>query len=96
MFEDTSVYVVGELDDASEPKKSSMIALIDTYGIQIFPATSKAEQLANIYIAEGVIPVKFPMDGLNIATASINGLYYLLSLNFSHINITKTKEMKSK
>lgn len=91
----TSAYVVGELVNASEPKKSNMLRLIDTYGIEILAINDKAERLANIYIAEKVIPAKYRLDARHIATATVYSLDYLLSFNFAHINKNKTKTMSS-
>ena len=51
----------------------------------------ESDELADVYIAEGIIPVRFRMDGAHIAVASMNSLDYVLSYNFQHINRAKTK-----
>jgi predicted nucleic acid-binding protein len=91
----TSAYVVRELLNASEPKKTYMISLIDVYGIKTLSANDEALRLANIYIANGVIPAKYRFDALHIASATLNNINYLLSFNFSHINKDRTKTMSS-
>ena len=91
----TSAYVVEELENAQEPKRSNMLALIGEYGVEVLVVESEAERLAEIYINEGVIPVRFIYDGLHIAIATINDLEYIFSLNFKHINKLKTKTMTS-
>ena len=89
----TSAYVVEELEDAGEPKRSYMLALIGEYGINVLSVDDDAERLAEIYVREGVIPVRFTYDGLHIAIATTNDLECIFSLNFKHINKLKTKTM---
>ena len=91
----TSVYVVGELEDAKEPKRSNMLGLISKYNIQVLQFDKEAERLADIYVNEGVIPARFTYDGYHIAVATTNDLECIFSLNFKHINKLKTKRMTS-
>jgi predicted nucleic acid-binding protein len=91
----TSSYVIDELIQAEEPKQSNMLALIAKYNITVLDAADEAQNLTDIYIGEGVIPVKYRYDGLHIAIATINDLEYIFSLNFKHINKVKTKTMTS-
>jgi len=87
----TSIYALEELDDAPEPKRSSMLALLDKYNIIVLPITDESDQLADLYISERIIPPRFRLDGAHIAITSINRLDYVLSYNFKHINRAKTK-----
>jgi hypothetical protein len=89
----TSLYVIDELGDAPEPKRTNMLALISKYNITVIPASDEAQDLADVYVAEGVIPTKYRYDGLHIAIATINDLEYVFSLNYQHINKVKTKRM---
>ncbi|MCL2184129.1 MAG: type II toxin-antitoxin system VapC family toxin [Chitinispirillia bacterium] len=89
----TSSYVIDELSQADEPKRSNMLALIAEYNITVLDAADEARDLADIYVSEGIIPVKYRYDGLHIAIATINDLEYIVSLNFKHINKVKTKTM---
>ena len=91
----TSLYVTDELGNAQEPKRSDMLALIKKYNIKVLDISDEASDLANIYVNEGIIPVKYIYDALHIACASVNDLEYVLSLNFKHINKLKTKAMTS-
>ena len=90
-----SVYVIDELEDAKEPKRSNMLGLISKYNIQVLQFDKEAERLADIYVNEGVIPVRFTYDGYHIAIATTNDLECIFSLNFKHINKLKTKRMTS-
>ena len=89
----TSTYVIDELDEANEPKRSQMLSLIKKYSIILLDADVKALDLADVYVNNGVIPAKYRYDGLHIAIAAINDLEYIFSLNFRHINRQKTKAM---
>ena len=91
----TSTYVIDELENANEPKRSNMLNLIEEYNITVLPADEEARALADIYINEGIIPVTHGYDSLHIACATINDLEYIFSLNFKHINRVKTKTMTS-
>ena len=68
-----------------------MLALIDEYKITVLPVTNESDQLADLYISENIIPARFRLDGAHIAVTSINGLDYVLSYNFKHINRARTK-----
>jgi predicted nucleic acid-binding protein len=87
----TSTYVIEELDRAPEPKRKNMLNLISEYGINVLEIDQKAIDLADVYIEMGIIPLKFRMDGVHIAMASINEADCIISLNFHHINKLKTK-----
>jgi len=45
------------------------------------------------YIDKGVIPPNSLLDAQHIACASINEIVHIISVNFSHINRVKTKEL---
>jgi predicted nucleic acid-binding protein len=81
----TSQYVVDELKKASDPKRSKMLSLIPEYGIIVLETSDVASWLADIYIAEGIIPQTHRDDGLHIAIATVNKLDVIFSLNFKHI-----------
>ena len=89
----TSLYVVYELENAPEPKRSNMLGLIEEYNITVLPARDEADVLADIYVKEGMIPARFRYDGLHIAISTVYDLEYIFSMNFKHINKIKTKTM---
>ena len=61
--------------------------------LPVLAITDEVEKLASILISEGPIPDKNPEDALHIAIATVNGIDYLLTWNFAHIN---NAQMKSK
>jgi predicted nucleic acid-binding protein len=91
----TSGYVISELENAQEPKRSNMLGLISKYNINVLAGEDEARRLAGIYVKDGVIPAKYTYDGLHIAIATTNDIDYIFSLNFKHINKLRTKTMTS-
>jgi hypothetical protein len=89
----TSEYAVSELLDAPEPKRTKMLELIGEYKVTTIPITDESDRLADLYVAEGIIPSRFRDDSAHIAAASVSGLDCILSYNFRHINRLKTKIM---
>jgi predicted nucleic acid-binding protein len=89
----TSDYALDELSKAPEPKKKDMLGLIAKYGIAIIEGSDEAERMADIYVEHDAIPKNKRLDALHIASASITGLEYIMSLNFKHINKLKTKRI---
>lgn len=55
-------------------------------GIPVLELTDQARELANALINSGTIPATSEEDALHIAVASLNGMEFLLTWNFSHIN----------
>ncbi|MCL2106406.1 MAG: hypothetical protein FWH26_05015 [Oscillospiraceae bacterium] len=86
----TSDYVIDELEKAPEPKKSLMLELLARYQIPVLETNVEAERLANIYVKNSVIPMKYRTDGLHIAVATVNDLDMIISMNFQHIVKRKT------
>jgi predicted nucleic acid-binding protein len=88
----TSVYALRELRDAPPEKMKKMLTLVDEYGLTTLDFSTEAEQLANIYVREGIIPAKYGTDSVHIAVATVNDLDRVVSLNFKHIVRKKTIE----
>jgi predicted nucleic acid-binding protein len=87
----TSRYVLDELSATKDTaKKEKMGALLAEYGVKVFEPSDEIARLADIYVAEGIIPQKFVTDALHIAAAAVFGADYIISLNFRHIVKHKT------
>ncbi|GMO65020.1 MAG: hypothetical protein Ta2A_13000 [Treponemataceae bacterium] len=87
----TSDYVMNELNETTdENKRERMKALIPEYNVKILSATDEAERLAALYVERGVIPKRFSTDALHIASATVNNIDFIVSLNFQHIVKHKT------
>jgi hypothetical protein len=82
----TSPYTTREI--SSEPnrdKREKMQALISDYGVVVLPITEEIERLTALYVQERAIAPAWAMDAAHIATATYNGLDFIVSLNFAHI-----------
>ena len=55
-------------------------------GVPILGLTTEIEDLATGLVADGPIPENHTEDALHIAIASVNGMDFLLTWNFTHIN----------
>jgi predicted nucleic acid-binding protein len=86
----TSIFVLDEIKEAPEPKRSQMSDLITKYNVLNLPANNEVERLAEIYVREGIIPAKYETDALHIAAATVHGLDFIVSYNFKHIVKRKT------
>jgi len=62
-------------------------------GMPVLKVSDEAENLAEILVSSGPIPEEHSEDALHIALATVNGMDFLLTWNFSHIN---NAQMKSK
>ena len=87
----TSAYVLDELEQAPMEKRDKMMRLLTEYNVSVLTYNEEASSLANVYVEEGVIPLKFRTDGIHIAIASVNDLDMVVSMNFQHIVKRKTK-----
>ena len=87
----TSTYVTDELENAPEVKRDKMMRLITEYKISVLAPNVEVVRVADIYIAENVIPQKYRTDGLHIAIATVYDLDMVISMNFQHIVKRKTK-----
>ena len=86
----TSAYVLQEINAASAPKKTQMLDLIREHNVNLIATSNEATKLASVYVKEGIIPQKYVTDALHIATATIDGLDFVVSYNFKHIVKRKT------
>jgi hypothetical protein len=82
----TSAYATDELEGEPDTRKrEKMKRLIGDYGIKFLAQSDEAERLAALYIQEGAMPEAYPTDAAHIAIAAVNGLDFIVSLNFGHI-----------
>jgi hypothetical protein len=82
----TSPYATDEIEGEKDPeKREKMKGLITEYGVITLPVTAEVERLAALYIKEKAISPAYPTDAAHIAITVINGLDFIVSLNFTHI-----------
>ena len=88
----TSTYAIDELEDTQGDKRDKMLALISQYNVTVLAASEEIVELAKKYIAEGAVPQGSQTDARHIATAAVNDLDKMISLNFRHIVKERTKK----
>ncbi|NLI94145.1 MAG: type II toxin-antitoxin system VapC family toxin [Peptococcaceae bacterium] len=86
----TSYAVVNEINKASDETKQKLFRLFNEYPVAVLDEGEEVDKLADIYIAEGIIPLKYRDDAVHIAMATITGMDIILSWNFKHIVKRKT------
>ena len=86
-----SEVVIREINRAPEEKVIKLRDLIRELNPEELSVDENSQTLANRYIEQGIIPVKYEDDALHIAVASVNDLDVMVSWNFTHIVKVKTK-----
>lgn len=61
-------------------------------GIPVLEITDEAEELAAAFVKFGPIPETHSEDALHIALAIVNGMDFLVTWNFHHINNARMKK----
>ena len=89
----TSMYAVGELQEAPAERAQKMTDLIAEFDITVLDSTEEADALAAIYLSQGILPPGSKVDAQHIAVATVNDLDMIISLNFRHIVRKKTVTM---
>jgi hypothetical protein len=82
----TSPYATDEIDDEPDQKKRQLMwQLIDDYGVGFLEDSPEVKQLAALYVQEEAVPASCTIDAAHIAITALNGLDFIVSLNFKHI-----------
>ncbi|MHC6202793.1 PIN domain-containing protein [Breznakiellaceae bacterium SP9] len=82
----TSSLATDELtDEPDEEKRQNVLTLIPEYGIKVLFPTDETQRLAELYIREAVVSPVWETDAAHIAVTAVNGLDFIVSLNFTHI-----------
>lgn len=92
----SSPVVIREIENADEKTASELIALIKEHPPIMLEVSSEIDELADIYIAEGVIPKKKRDDAMHIAVATVNEMDALVSWNYKHLaNLAKKEKVRA-
>jgi hypothetical protein len=82
----TSPYALDEIaKETNRTKREQMTALVLDYGVKILDETDEAIRLAALYIREKAVSPAWALDAAHIAMTTVNGLDFIVSLNFTHI-----------
>jgi len=92
----SSPVVIREIENADEKTASELVALIKEHPPVMLEVSSEIDELADIYIAEGVIPKKKRDDAMHIAIAIVNEMDALVSWNYKHLaNLAKKEKVRA-
>lgn len=83
--------VIREISRSPEPRKSQLEELLRQNNPLLLEIDAETEELAERYIREGIIPIRYRSDALHIAAAVVNGIDVIVSWNFEHIVKLKTR-----
>lgn len=86
-----SQIVVDECSAGDKSAASERLALIAN--IPILAVSSDARELADSLMLWHGIPSSEPRDALHVAIAAVNGIQYLVTLNFTHIANAETRSI---
>ncbi|MFQ5714113.1 MAG: type II toxin-antitoxin system VapC family toxin [Candidatus Scalinduaceae bacterium] len=87
-----SEITIGELSRTDEPlRRTQLLTLIKD--LTILPITEESEKLADLYVKNRIIPLKYREDALHVAIASLGEMDLLVSWNFEHLVKHKTRKM---
>jgi len=75
--------VVRELEKIANEKRDKMLTLIKRYGITVLGLDQEAEQLADTYVEQGIIPVKYRTDSIHIAIGAVNDVEMIIKHELS-------------
>jgi len=85
--------VIREVRASSEPRRSQLEKLIEKTDPILLEINTEVDELANRYVAEGIIPERFGSDAIHIAIATVNEIDVVISWNFEHIVKLKARIM---
>ena len=88
-----SELVIEELERVSEQVRPKLFSVAKDF--IVLKISKEAEELAEIYVKQGIFPEKYFDDALHVALASVNQIGVLLSWNFTHLVKLKTRRMVS-
>src|SRR3990172_3135759 len=75
---------------------SDLVSLIKMYPPTMLDVTGEIDELADVYIAEAVVPEKKRDDALHIAIATVYEMDALVSWNYKHLaNLSKKEKVRA-
>jgi len=71
--------------EMDQKKREKMAALVVEYNVTVLDETDEISRIAALYIQEKAISSGWETDAAHIAMTTVNGLDFIVSLNFTHI-----------
>ena len=89
-----SELVIEEISAGHADAAAARLAAVSNFAS--VSTTPEAHQLAEALLASGAVPANSPRDALHIAIAATQGVEFLLTWNFKHINNAETRSLIAK
>jgi predicted nucleic acid-binding protein len=87
-----SEVVIREINDAPESKKKTLFDLINKYKPLELETTEEADELTEIYLKRGIVPLAKRDDAFHIAIATASEMDAVISWNYQHLaNLRKSE-----
>ena len=74
-----------------EARRKKLLDFVQNFNVQTLAVNPEAQNMAERYVEEKIIPTVYLDDALHIALTTINGLDVLVSWNFKHLVKHKTR-----
>ena len=92
----SSAIVIAEVENADEETLRKLDILISKHAPVMLNLTEEAEELADAYIIQGIIPHRKKDDALHIAVSTVYEMDALVSWNYKHLaNINKKERIRA-
>lgn len=92
----SSAVVIQEIENADEKTRSELSVLLEEYKPIMLEVDDEIDELAGIYINEGIVPERKWDDALHIAIATVNEMDGLVSWNYRHLaNLNKKEKVRA-
>ena len=92
----SSAVVIQEIENADEKTRSELSVLLEEYKPIMLEVDDEIDELASIYINEGIVPERKWDDALHIAIATVNEMDGLVSWNYRHLaNLNKKEKVRA-
>ena len=73
------------MNETDKTKQKKMAELITEYDVTVLDETEEVSRITALYVQEKAISPAWETDAAHIAMTTVNGLDFIVSLNFSHI-----------
>jgi hypothetical protein len=92
----SSEVVKREIDRAPEPKRTQMIQAFVGLPVTVLDVTGEAVGLSEVYVREGITPVRYQNDALHVALAVCHALDVVVSWNMKHlVNVRRVQRINA-
>jgi predicted nucleic acid-binding protein len=92
----TSVVVIREIENADEATITRLAALMNKHSPILLEMNEEIDAMADVYLDEGVVPLKKRDDALHIAVSTFHEMDALVSWNYKHLaNLNKKEKVRA-